>query len=437
MDAPRKIVILGAGGLIGCAVAETLFYARDLEVVAVARRFTEAQKAGFAQGIEAPFVEMNADALRGLLARLNADVIVNCVGVLQRGAEDAHVAFVARLLAALAAAERPALLVHLSIPGQAEADATLFSRSKREAERLIAESPSPHVILRPGFVVAPQAFGGSALIRALAALPLDLPQAVAQQTFAATAIGDIAATIAHVATRWRSGESHFRESWDVMEARPGTVGQVVAAFRARFGGPRPLFTLPGSLLDIGAACADAVEFLGWSPPIRSTALAEMRRGVTGDPSGWAAATGLAPTPLKDALAAIPASIQENWFARLYLLKAFVIGGLSLFWLLSGLIALTAGFDAALASAHASGMAPAAAKIFVIATSLLDIAVGVAIGIKASHRAGLLAALAVSFAYLVGATALAPALWADPLGPLVKIMPSILLTLVAWAISDNR
>ena len=46
-------------------------------------------------------------------------------------------------------------------------------------------------------------------------------------------------------------------------------------------------------------------------------------------------------------------------------------------------------------------------------------------------------LAVSFAYLAGASLLEPTLWLDPLGPLVKVLPSILLTLTALATLDER
>jgi hypothetical protein len=46
-------------------------------------------------------------------------------------------------------------------------------------------------------------------------------------------------------------------------------------------------------------------------------------------------------------------------------------------------------------------------------------------------------LAVSLAYLAGASLLEPALWLDPLGVLVKVLPSILLTLVALATLDER
>lgn len=46
-------------------------------------------------------------------------------------------------------------------------------------------------------------------------------------------------------------------------------------------------------------------------------------------------------------------------------------------------------------------------------------------------------VALSLAYLASATVLAPGLWVDPLGPLVKVLPSIVLTLVALAILDER
>jgi hypothetical protein len=46
-------------------------------------------------------------------------------------------------------------------------------------------------------------------------------------------------------------------------------------------------------------------------------------------------------------------------------------------------------------------------------------------------------LALTAAYLVSATFAEPELWADPLGPLVKVLPSILLTLATLAILDER
>jgi hypothetical protein len=46
-------------------------------------------------------------------------------------------------------------------------------------------------------------------------------------------------------------------------------------------------------------------------------------------------------------------------------------------------------------------------------------------------------IALSLAYLANATLLQPGLWLEPLGPLVKVFPSIVLALVALAILEER
>ena len=64
-------------------------------------------------------------------------------------------------------------------------------------------------------------------------------------------------------------------------------------------------------------------------------------------------------------------------------------------------------------------------------------IGVGIAIRRTARPALWAALALSIAYVVLGTLLLPRLWADPLGPLLKIVPIVVLNLVALAILDDR
>ena len=145
--------------------------------------------------------------------------------------------------------------------------------------------------------------------------------------------------------------------------------------------------------------------------------------------------GLPTLSAAETLAANPSGVQDLWFARLYLLKAPIIAGLSLFWLLSGLIPLLAPEQA---SAHFLPFMPAdAAMAMTIITCLIDIALGVAVLVRPFARRALAGMLIVSLAYLAGGTVLEPALWLDPLGPLVKVLPSLLLTLAALAILDER
>jgi len=260
------IAILGASGLIGNALARDM-QRRGLAVKALARRFTPAQRAALGVGaVETPLVTLPQDELARLLA--DCDIVVNTVGILQGAESEAvHHGFAAMLAALCAASQK--LLVHVSIPGEAQDDKTLYSRSKRDGERAIAASGASYVILRPGFVIATPAYGGSALLRALAALPVNLPRRESTSRFTATAIGDLCETVAVLVTRWRGGSRQWAHTWDVMEQSPGTVGDIVAAFRAHHGGPKPLLTTPGFLLPPGALAGDAAAC--WAGSRRSAA----------------------------------------------------------------------------------------------------------------------------------------------------------------------
>ena len=436
------IAVLGASGLIGQTVAMQLMQ-EGFRVVPVARHFTSGQISVFADAAtKKPIVDLDDDALRHFVAELKPDIVVNCIGALQdssrRGTvQDTHAGFVARLVKAMASPEKSCLLVHLSIPGNEEDDRTAFSTTKRDAERVIQNASAPFVILRPGFVVAPVAYGGSALIRALATLPFDLAEQEAHRPFAATDVADITATIAVVAKRWRDGEQRWNAVWDVMERAPSTVDGVIAEFRQHLDGPARRLRLPSWLMGLGARAGDLVTRLGWSPPIRSTALAELRRGVTGDPQPWITATAIEPASLKSALSRLPATVQEKWFARLYLLKSLILGVLVLFWAVSGIIPLTVAFDAASAILTEHGAQLFMAQTITVASSLADIAIGAAIAIRRTTRVGLIAGIALSVAYMASAAIIMPALWLEPLGALVKTGPAIVLMLVALAVMDER
>lgn len=435
------IAVLGSSGLIGEAVASRLSQ-DNFPVVPIARRFTPAQKNAFGKAaIECPIVALDVNALTQIFTENKIDIIVNCIGVLQDGprgsSEAVHHAFVTRLITSLESRSEPALLIHLSIPGNSTDDQTPFSRTKREAERLIAATSVHFVILRPGFVVAPSAYGGSALMRALAALPFGLAPREAEHAFAATDMTDITNTIALVSRRWGNGERRWNAIWDLMAREPSTVGDVIEAFRCRLGGPGKIASLPSWVMTLGATAGDLVAHLGWSPPIRSTALREMRRGVVGDPEPWIAATGIEPASLKAMTRRLPAGVQETWFARLYLAKALVLVSLVAFWSLSGFIALTVAFDAATAILTSHGVSPPLAKGITVASSLADIAIGLAIAVRKTCRFGLLAGIGLSLFYMAGAALIAPEMWIEPLGALVKTGPAIVLMLVALAILEDR
>jgi uncharacterized protein YbjT (DUF2867 family) len=439
-EALPTIAVLGASGLIGEGIASQLMR-EGFPIIPIARRFTRAQKNSFgSSAVESPIVALDTHLLSKMLSTKRADIVVNCIGVLQgRGGstETVHRVFVERLLAALEAMKRPTLLIHFSMPGSDKDDPTSFSRTKRQAERLIASGPTPFVILRPGIVIAPAAYGGSALMRALAVLPFELSKRETGQSLATTDVSDIVQTIRFTAVRWHDGQRHWNDIWDIMPRQQLTVGEVIDSFRYRLGGPKKSLASPSWLIGLGAKLGDIATWLGWSAPIGTTALQEMRRGVTGNPESWIAATAIQPASLDSVLQRMPASVQEKWFARLYLAKALILPTLVVFWVASGAIALTIAFSAATRILTSHGFAPTLAYAVVAASSIMDISVGLAIAFKRTCRFGLLAGIGVSLFYMAGAAVLTPDMWIEPLGALVKTGPAIVLMLVALALQDNR
>jgi DoxX-like protein len=177
--------------------------------------------------------------------------------------------------------------------------------------------------------------------------------------------------------------------------------------------------------------------LGWRPPARSTARWELLRGATGDHEPLTRATGIEPRDLASALTAEPSSVQERWFARLYLLKPLVFVILSLFWIVTGLIALGPGWEQGVVLLRETGLRHGLAEAAVAAGASADICIGVGIALRRTTKRALYAALALSLVYATVGTALTPRLWIDPLGPLVKILPILVLILVAIAIVEDR
>jgi uncharacterized protein YbjT (DUF2867 family) len=434
----RNILVLGASGLIGSFITRDLRI-RGFTVVGVARKLPASQKTG-ALDLELPLMSMETSVLTKLIRDHRIDVVVNCLGVLQDGPGSdtaaVHRDFVTRLLDAISDSRRAIRLVHVSIPGTAETDQTAFSTTKREGERLIAESGIAYTILRPGFVVALAAYGGSAMLRSLAAYPFDLPDDEQATPFQPIAMEDIAATIAWLAARDVSEANGV--TWDLMQEEPVTLGGVVDHFRGAFGTVQwPRIRMPAFLLDIGARLGDLANLFGWMPPMRTTAIAELRRGVSGDPSRWISATGITPKTIAQMAAQRPATIQDKWFARLFPLKALIIASLVLFWVVSGFIALVISYDAAAEILRSRDFPPWLVGPVTVGTSLMDMGIGLLIAFRRTSAFGLIAGIIASLGYMVGAAILTPDLWIEPLGALVKTGPAIVLMLVALFTLDNR
>jgi len=431
-----RVLVTGANGLIGSACLARL--RRDgHDLVGTARDLRDAQRRfPYAAWRAADFDRLTTPAnWQSLLTGI--DAVVNTVGVFQQGARDdihrVHVEATAALFEACVGASIRRV-VHISALGADAAGPTAFARTKAEADAHLATLDLDWMILRPALVLAPIAYGGTALLRGLAACPLVTPVVDDHSRIQIVGVDDVGETVA----RCLNPGAPARLIWELAHPQRRTLTEIVVAIRDRLGfPPRPVIAVPRFVQSLVTAMADALGWLGWRSPARSTALAQLAAGMSGDPKPWIAATGIAPQDLPDALAAWPAGVQERWFARLYPLKAFAIGILSAYWIFTGLVSLGPGWSEAVTLLSPAGWPPALVGAVIVGGALLDVALGAALLVRRFTRPVLIGMLLICIPYLIAATVINPALWLDPLGRLAKTLPVMLAMLFTLAILDER
>jgi uncharacterized protein YbjT (DUF2867 family) len=425
-----KILILGATGFIGSAILQRLA-ADGHRITGLGRNPDRARlKWPAARWVKADLAQLTAAAWRPLIE--DQDVVVNCAGALQDGLSDDLAATQEKAMLVLFQAAQALggrRIVQISARTDGAAAGLPFLATKRRADEALAASGLPFVILRPALVIGRNAHGGTALLRSLASFPGLLPLIHAESPVETVSLDDVATAVSLAV----DGTTPAGSDLDLAAEPTLTLSDLVQQHRAWLGLPTArTIALPAPLTKPVAWAADLAGRLGWHSPLRSTAMTVMSEGVR---STRPKPLGLVLASAVQTLAAHPSGVQDLWFARLYLLKPVVILTLSLFWLLSGLIPL---LDVRAAAVHFPPTVPVTFALAVtVATCLLDILLGSAVLIRPHARKAMLAMIVTSLAYLAGGTLLEPQLWLDPLGVLVKVLPSIALTLVSLAILDER
>ena len=430
-----RVLVLGAYGMIGRAVARHLIE-EGYHVVGLGRSVREARRA-FA-GIDWFFHDIAHMTIPGdwLPYLRDIDVVVNAAGALQDGPADDLTAVHATAIAALAeaCALHGTALVQISSVGVTPDASTHFFRSKAAGDGAVQLSGARHWILRPGLVLSDTAYGATGLLRMLAAVPLIQPLAMGDTPIQTIGTSDLARAVAACI----AGDIAEGTVADLVEDHPHSLAEITAELRAWLGFAPARATLgaPGWLLALASRGADALGHLGWRSPLRSNALTALADKVLGDPGPWKAAGGSPIAALHETLAAMPTRAEDRLAARMRLAMPFVIATLALFWALSALFGLIR-LDAAAAVMTARGWPLWAAQLSVAGWALVDLALAGFLLWRPTAGRAALGMVAVSLAYLLLGSVFTPGLWVDPLGPLLKILPGMMLAAVAVPMLESR
>lgn len=420
------VLVVGAGGFLGGYIAAALRAAgwTVLRGVRAAGASADARHCDLATML-AP--EDWLPVLDGV------DAVVNVAGILretgsQRFDPIHHDAPLALARACVAAGVRR--FVQVSALGD-PADGP-FLASKHRFDDALLQLPLDAVVLRPSVVYAPSgSYGGTSLLRALAALPVaTLLPGDGRWPLQPVAAEDLARLVA------RALDAPVRGIHEVGGPRPMSLREYQLTWRQwlRTPGVRAWPT-PESWVSRLVACW---ERLG-SGPVGQTMWRMLRRGnVTAADAhvGLQRDFGFAPRALHEVLGAHPSQVQDRWHAQLYFLAPALHLAVVLLWLLSAWV----------------GLATPAAEIVAMAagTALENVAIPLARGCAVldlvlalwllSGR-GLRMAVAVMMGCVVAYTCvlgvLWPGTWMDPLGGMAKNLVVLPALAVLWVLSDRR
>ena len=437
-DAPhatKNVLIVGAYGLIGCGIAQYL--EREGHTIIGLGRDLDAGRRVLPtiSWLEADLRSLTkASAWQPFLQ--GVDAVVNCSGALQDGPEDDLEAIHHHAVEALAqsCALANVKMIQISAAG-AHLDATTkFLVSKARGDVAIQNTGVHHHIFRPGLVLAKHSYGGTTMLRMLAAFPVFQPIAVPEAQIQTIALDDVAKAV-NAALAGKIPEGFIG---DLVEAETHSLREIVASVRGwlGFAAAKREVEISGFLLQAVAKVADVLAKLGWRSPLRSTAVKVLADGVTGIPTDLSR-LGLPPVlSLSQTLANMPARAEDRLFARMALVTPIVVSTLVVFWSLSGVIGFIRVNEAA-AVLTGAGWPHALAVASVLFWAVIDIAIAAGFAFRPYAKLTCWFAIAVSLFYLGASTLVVPHLWLDPLGPLIKVLPGMALALVARIALETR
>src|SRR5947207_5579525 len=307
-----KVGIVGGTGLIGSAVLARLA-SLGHAVVSMSRS---------AMGVSANHVAVDISKATSPAYWLpyleGVEAVVNCAGVLQDAPKDStsmvHHHGIANLFAACEQLQIRRV-IHFSAIGVDRETPSAFSETKLSGDKALMERDLDWVILRPSVVIGLPAYGASALMRGLAALPAFsvMPNTGQLQI---VLLEDVVRTVAY----FLDPGSPSRRIVDLVGPQQHSFAEIVSLFRGWYRWPPAReIHLPEFASSMSYKLGDAISLLGWRPPVRSTAEREIARGATGTLADMQG-IGIHPKSLPEFLASEPASVQERWFARMYMLK---------------------------------------------------------------------------------------------------------------------
>lgn len=308
-----------------------------------------------------------------------------------------------------------------------------FIASKHRFDEALLQLPLDAVVLRPSIVYsASGSYGGTSLLRALAALPFaTLLPGDGRWPIQPVAAEDLARVAAHAL------DAPAKGIHEVGGPDPMSLREYQLAWREWLRIPgRRAWPTPEAWVSMLVWCWERIG----SGPVGETMWRMLRRGNVTAPGAnenlhWH--FGFAPRALREVLAVQPSQTQDRWQAQLYFLAPALRFAFVLSWLLSawaGFATPAAQIEAMVAGSPLEGAAPV---VLARGGAVIDLllAAWLLSGWRLRTAVALMAVSVLAYTLVFGIAL--PATWLDPLGGLTKNLVVLPALAVLWVLSDRR
>jgi uncharacterized protein YbjT (DUF2867 family) len=364
------------------------------------------------------------------------EAVINCAGVLHGGRgqdiEAIHATAPIALFDACAAAGIHRVVQVSAISADDEAG-TEYAVTKKRADDHLRTLSLDWTVLRPSLVYGEGSYGGTSALRGLAGLPGISPLVGdGSAAFRPIHIDDLVETVVRVVETDRFA----RQTLEPVGPEIVPLRELIAKYRAWLGlAPVPTLAIPMPVMRVAARIAD----LAGGGPLGTASLRQLEVGNAGrEPATtFADKIGFTPRRMDDMLAHRPAQTQDLWHARLYFLRPLLRTILILLWLgsaLAGVLAPVASYAVVDAAFSSLGLP---SRPLALAFSGVDLLIALALLVRWRPRWMAAIQMAVVAGYTVLLTVLAPALWLEPFGALLKNLPILALIGVWMVLEEER
>ncbi|MCW5635045.1 MAG: SDR family oxidoreductase [Rubrivivax sp.] len=405
----RRVLLLGASGMIGREILRAAHDAGSLDMLAASHRDRPGHLRVDYEALT------TAEAWVAVLREHRVDAVVNCVGIWSGSAEDFERVHTTVPVALFGACGRLGLrIVHVSALGFRTDSPLPYVATKARAEQhLLGQAPSG-VVVQPSLVFGPEG-ASTRFFLALAALPVHVDFGFARN-LQPVHVREVATA---VLAALRAADPP--RSVECAGAHAVTVAEYLEALRAGMGlGPPLKLHLPPAWARV---LFGAGELVGARFVNRQTWVL-LQSGTRSEHAN--------PAALPYERFATPA---ERHAVREMQLYAFARAGIAFLWLWTALVTWFAWPHGETLQWLASLWPALGTPFWLGASCLLDVAMGVA-ALAWPRRRLWLAQFWLTVAYSAGLALALPWTWSHPLGPLTKNL-AVLATLLFLAMHEGR